>query len=80
MKYHADYACQNLLAVTDDETHRQKFTRYFLGLSGGLLNMSGVAGLQYDGIAEGLPNVINGTRGLFGLLKKKLGSGGEAMV
>ncbi|KAF8928896.1 U3 snoRNP protein [Dissophora ornata] len=73
LKYQALYAFQALQWVPDNETALYGFLRHLKGTTGGLLQMSGVVKLDFDGLTEGLPMVIKGGRGLFGDLKEALG-------
>ncbi|KAG0055003.1 hypothetical protein BGZ83_009878 [Gryganskiella cystojenkinii] len=77
VKYQAEYAYQALLLVPDDESTLQEFRRHALGLTSGLLNISGVIKLDFGGIIDNLPVVIGGGRGIFDLLKEALGPGNK---
>ncbi|GJJ74923.1 hypothetical protein EMPS_07281 [Entomortierella parvispora] len=75
VKYQAEYALQTLLTVPHDETTLHEFRRHAIGLTGGLLTISNIVRLEFDGLKEGLPDVIESGKGLYRLLKERLGSG-----
>ncbi|KAG0303776.1 hypothetical protein BGZ98_006304 [Dissophora globulifera] len=75
LNFQAEYAFQASLLVPDDETALMELRRHVLSLTSGLLSISGVIKLDFGGIPDGLPNVIEGARGLFDLLKESFGSG-----
>jgi len=74
VKFQAEYTSQILLTVPHNETKRHEFGRHIVGLTGGLLNMSNVITLQFDGVLENIPDVIDGAVGLFTLAKRVFGS------
>ncbi|KAF9278120.1 hypothetical protein BGZ68_008766 [Mortierella alpina] len=73
LKYQALYAFQALQWIPDNETALHSFLRHLKGATGGLLQMSGVVKLDFNGLTQGLPAVVKGGRGLFGDLKESLG-------
>ncbi|KAG0330212.1 hypothetical protein BGZ99_007073 [Dissophora globulifera] len=75
LNFQAEYAFQASLLVPDDETALMELRRHVLSLTSGLLTISGVIKLDFGGIPDGLPNVFEGARGLFDLLKESFGSG-----
>ncbi|KAG0048122.1 hypothetical protein BGZ83_006891 [Gryganskiella cystojenkinii] len=72
VKFQARYACQTLRSIPDDETGFQEFRRHLFDFTGGLLNMSKVIRLEFDGIVDSLPGFIQGGRGLLIMMKKTL--------
>ncbi|GJJ77599.1 hypothetical protein EMPS_09958 [Entomortierella parvispora] len=74
VRFQAKYTSQLLLAISHNENKRKEFCRHIFGLTGGLLGMSGVITLQFDGVAENLPGVYDSTVGLFNLIKRVFGS------
>ncbi|KAG0318428.1 hypothetical protein BGZ99_005703, partial [Dissophora globulifera] len=75
LKFQAEYAFQASLLVPDDETALMELRRHAFSLTTGLLTMSGVVKLDFKGISKGLPNAIEGARGVFDLLKEAIGPG-----
>ncbi|KAG0055689.1 hypothetical protein BGZ83_007696 [Gryganskiella cystojenkinii] len=73
LKYLASYAFEALLCVPDDEPILHSLFRNAKDTVRGLVKVSNVVQLEFDGLTEGLPVLIEGGRGLFGHLKKALG-------
>jgi len=69
-----EYAYGALQLIPDDETMREKLTRNGLGLTAGLIKMSGALKLDFNEVPDNVPEVWNNGRELVANLRQYFGS------
>ncbi|CAO3574670.1 unnamed protein product [Mortierella alpina] len=69
LMYQALYAFQALQYVPDDESTLQAVMRYALGATEGLIKVSGVIQLNFDGLLEGLKQMQKTFEETYGMVK-----------
>ncbi|GJJ69070.1 hypothetical protein EMPS_01416 [Entomortierella parvispora] len=75
VRYQVEYAYRALQLVPDDETVGQGLARNALSFAGGLMTIASVIQLDFGGVPDGLPVLIESGRGLADCMKKYFGPG-----